>query len=69
MFGRLPVDFMFNIENCLVHGTTYNQFVDNWKDSIRETYKIARKYSTKSAGDEKKLHDKKVFGNTLKVGD
>ena len=75
MFGRnsrLPVDAMFGLEPndpVAVERKSHSQFVDDWKRSMEQAFKLANENIDKSAEYNKNHYDLKVRGAELKIGD
>ena len=73
MFGRnsrLPIDSMFQLEDeVAVKKKTHRKFVEDWKSSMEQAWKIANNNIDKSAAYSKKNYDKKLHGVELQVGD
>ena len=67
--GRLPIDFMFGIDDEVSYGKTYTEFVEGWKGAMKEAYEIASKNANKNSELGKKSYNKKIFGSPLTVGD
>ena len=71
IFGRsprLPIDFMFDLhEDC--ENLPYDDYVNSWKKAMQEAYVIAENCANKNARIGKKVHNKKIFGITLNIGD
>ena len=65
MFGRksiLPIDFIFQREGATtkLKSKSYQKFVDEWSDAMKEAFKIAGENITKSSKYNKHHYDKKV---------
>ena len=74
MFGReakLPIDLVFQevgIQTA-VEGQSHEKFAQEWEDSMKKAYEIARENIRKSAGYNKTHYDKKARTVEIKVGD
>ena len=75
MFGRnsrLPVDSLFGSDTAdavPVERKSHSQFVEDWKASMEQAYKLANENIEKSAEYNKRYYDRKVQGSELKVED
>ena len=74
LFGRestLPIDLMF--ESCtdtpVGKKTSYDKFVKQWQDSMKEAHRIAGENANHSKDVGKKAYDKKIYGQQLESGD
>ena len=71
LFGRsprLPIDLMFNLHPA-ADSISYDDYVGKWNQAMREAYVIAQHHANKNAKMGKKVHDKKIFGANLCIGD
>ena len=74
MFGReakLPIDLVFQEVGLQtrVEGQSHEKFVQEWEESMKKAYEIARENIRKSAGYNKKYYDQKARTVEIKVGD
>ena len=76
MFGResrLPIDGMFEevqVErNGLLKNKTHQQFVDEWKSSMSEAFRVAKERNAKSQEYNKEKYDSKIREVGIEVGD
>ena len=75
MFGRnsrLPVDEMFGLNESpavKIEHQSHSQFVEEWKNSMKQAFKLANEHIEKAGGYNKQHYDRKIHGVELKVGD
>ena len=72
MFGReakLPIDVMFGLSTADDNSKTYTEYVRKLRKKIEHGFELARKNTTESQKGQAEIHDKKVRGVTLQVGD
>lgn len=74
MFGResiLPIDSVFQMENTNsnLKNKSYNQFVDEWKKSMQEAFKLASVQMKKTSDYNKQYYDQKTKGTEIMLGD
>ena len=73
MFGResrLPIDLIFEIElESHRSNVTYNKFVEEWKNSMRQAVDIAKKNISRGNLTNEKYYNKKVKSTEIKIGD
>ena len=74
MFGRksiLPIDYIFQREGARsdLKNKTHQQFVDDWKKTMQEAFKIANEQIQKSSQYNKRYYDKKVKETEILPGD
>ena len=73
MFGReskLPIDTMFGLdEGQEIKRKSHRQFVDEWKDAMKQAYTLANENISKAAEYNKLQYDQKVHGVELRIGD
>jgi transposase InsO family protein len=71
LFGRsprLPIDLIFGLEEP-VTTTSYRQFVESWRESMEEAYRIAQQSANKASAKSKVLHDRGLSSTVLEPGD
>lgn len=65
---RLPEDLLFGLEEST--GTVgHQEYLQRWREQMREAYEIARENVEKAARRSKKHYDKKLRSTTLYPGD
>ncbi|KAK7898579.1 hypothetical protein WMY93_019432 [Mugilogobius chulae] len=72
MFGRqpnLPIDIAFGLSKADKRHEAHNQYVKELRDSLTESYKIAKEHSEKSALHNKQRFDKRIRESKLEAGD
>ena len=73
MFGReakLPIDLVF--QEVGIHTgeeQSHEKFAQEWEDSLKKAYEIARSNIRKSANYNKRYYDQKAKTVEIKVGD
>jgi len=69
--ARLPIDQIFNLEaNTLKpNQLSHAQFVNNWKDTMKQAFEIVQKHTDNMKSKSKIHYDKNIYGNELKPGD
>uniref|UniRef100_A0A3B3SXZ0 Gypsy retrotransposon integrase-like protein 1 n=1 Tax=Paramormyrops kingsleyae TaxID=1676925 RepID=A0A3B3SXZ0_9TELE len=70
LFGRtprLPIDIMFGVP-AKDHSSSHHSYAEDWRERMREAYKLASKVSTREKERGKTLYDKKVYGAELLPG-
>ena len=70
LFGRelvLPIDYLFQERQRIV--TSYSQYVQDWKDAMKQAYLVAKEKSTKACAKGKRQADKRARSSVLKPGD
>ena len=63
LFGRdswLPIDCIMPIEPTRLNQKTYNEFVKDWKKSMKEAYQVVYSQMEKAGDYNKKYYDGKV---------
>ena len=71
MFGRrprLPIDHHFGLVST-EEDTSYNEYVEDLKDKLEESYRKAQAKMDAAQGTAKGRYDRKVRGNRLEPGD
>ena len=72
LFGResrLPIDTIMPVEPQKTTRKTYDKFVRDWKDSLRDAYQIAHQHQITAAAANKKRYDRKMRHVAIDVGD
>ena len=70
LFGReplLPIDLLFQERET--SRNSYIQYVERWKDAMKQAYEIAKEKETKSKLQGKHQFDKKIRSSVLQPGD
>ena len=67
--GRLPIDNIFHLNKSLPKDLTYDKYVENWQQVMKDAYNIVSDNIQKSNNRNKTSYEKKVLGSELKVGD
>ncbi|CAL9706631.1 unnamed protein product [Knipowitschia caucasica] len=72
LFGRqpnLPIDIAFGLSKTDKKQATHSQYVKDLRESLTESYKIAKEHSEKNALYNKQRFDKNVRESKLETGD
>ena len=74
MFGReskLPIDTMFGLEELIpkIKRKSHQEFVDEWKKSMGEAFKLANEKIEKTADYNKRHYDKSAHEVEIGIGD
>ena len=72
MFGReskLPIDCLLPFESANISNKSYKQFVQNWKESMKNAFQVANSRIKKSGEYNKKNYDKTIKQVSIEVGD
>ena len=72
LFGResrLPIDCILPIEPNKTNRKTYDQFVKEWKSSMKEAHQIVSEQIEKAGLANKRLYDAKIKTVHIEVGD
>ncbi len=64
---RLPVDLLFNLQPREAK-ERYTEYVQNWRNRMRQAYEIASKTAAREAQRGKKDYDRRVHGADLQPG-
>ena len=67
--GRLPIDNIFDLNKNLPKDLTYDKYVENWQQAMKDAFNIVSDNIQKSNNRNKTSYEKKVLGSELKVGD
>ena len=67
--SRLPIDTIMPLEPFKTTKKSYDKFVKDWKNSLKEAYQIANQHQQTSAAANKNRYDKRVKGVAIEVGD
>ena len=72
LFGResrLPIDAIMPIEAEKLTRKTYDRFVKNWKESLRQAHQVANQNISKAAAANKRQYDRGISHVLIEVGD
>ena len=72
LFGRdslLPIDCMLPLEPKRLNQKTYNEFVKDWKASMKEAYQVVYQQMEKVGNYNKQYYDSKIKTVDIEVGD
>ena len=67
--ARLPLDCILPIEPAKTSRKTYDQFVREWKLSMKEAFQLANQHIEKAGASNKRRYDTKAKSVVLAVGD
>ena len=72
LFGResrLPIDCILPLEQTTLPNKSYDQFVRDWRESMREAFQLASSRTEKAQEDNKQRYDDKIKRVPIAVGD
>ena len=72
LFGRsarLPIDNIFGLDFETSISKSYDQYVSQWQDRMKQAIEIAQKNAGKMGDANKRSYDRKVRGDDIVVGD
>ena len=72
LFGResrLPIDTIMPLEPQRTTRKTYDRFVKNWKDSLRDAQQVASQNIERAAAANKQQYDQRIKHVAIEVGD
>jgi hypothetical protein len=65
----LPIDHQFGLNDDSCPDLSYNDYIEELKEKLEESYKIASSKISKAQGAAKERYDRRVRGNKLECGD